>query len=95
MEYFGSAILLAVVSSSSPILADLPKMIGPSLFPCMTTFVVPILMMAPFVILLVVVGICPLPDWSAFAAKWSNNLVGPVPGIEGHSIGLVLEVPTC
>jgi hypothetical protein len=39
----------------------------------------------------------PLSDWSAFAAEWSGNLVGPMPGdrIEGHSIGLVLEVPTC
>jgi hypothetical protein len=29
-------------------------------------------------------------------AEWSDNLAGPVPGdrIEGHSIGLVLEVPT-
>jgi hypothetical protein len=40
----------------------------------------------------------PLLDWSAFAAEWSGNLAGPGPGhgdrIEGHSIGLVLEVPT-
>jgi hypothetical protein len=39
----------------------------------------------------------PLLDWSAFAAEWSNNLAGLVPGdrIEWRSIGLVLEVPTC
>jgi hypothetical protein len=50
----------------------------------------------PFVVLLVAVGICPLPDWSAFAVDWSGNLVGPVPSdrIEWRSIGLVLEVPT-
>jgi hypothetical protein len=77
-------------------LADLPKIIGPSLFSCMTTFVVPLLMMSPFVALVVAAGICPLPDWSTFVAEWSDNLAGPVPGdrIEGHSIGLVLEVPT-
>jgi hypothetical protein len=51
MEYFGSAILV--------VLADSPKIIGPSLFSCMTTSVVPILMMSFFVVLLVVVGICP------------------------------------
>jgi ABC-type methionine transport system permease subunit len=59
MEYFGSAVLMAVVSSSLPVLADLPKIIDPSLFSCMTAFVVSILMMFPFVVLLVVVGICP------------------------------------
>jgi hypothetical protein len=48
MKYFGSAILLEVVSSSLPVLADLPKIIGPSLFPCMTTYAMPILMMSPF-----------------------------------------------
>jgi hypothetical protein len=58
MEYFGPAILMAVVSSSSLVLDDLPKIIGPSLFSCMTTYVVPILMMSPFVALLVDVGIC-------------------------------------
>jgi hypothetical protein len=63
----------------------------------MTTSVVPILMMSFFVVLSVVVGICPLPDWPAFAAEWSGNLAGLVPGdrIEWRSIGLVLEVPTC
>jgi hypothetical protein len=96
MEYFGSVVLLAVISSFSPILADLPKIIGPSLFPCMTASVVPILMMSPFVVLLVAIGIRPLADWSAFAAEWSGNLAGPVPGdrIEWRSIGLVLDVPT-
>jgi hypothetical protein len=57
------------VSSSLHVLADLPKIIDPSLFPCMTTSVVPILMMSPFVVLLVAVGICPLPDWSAFCGR--------------------------
>jgi hypothetical protein len=52
MEYFGSAILLDVpVSCSLPVLADLPKVISPSLFPYMTTSVVPILMISPFVVL--------------------------------------------
>jgi hypothetical protein len=69
MEYFGSAASLAVVSSFLPVLADLPKTIGPSLFPCMKISVVPILMMSPFVDLLVDVDICPLPDWLAFAAE--------------------------
>jgi hypothetical protein len=88
---------MAVMSSSLSVLADLPKIIDPSLFPCMTISVVPILMMSPFSVLLVAVGICPLLGWSAFAAKWSGNLTGPVLGdrIEWRSIGLVLEVPTC
>ena len=97
MEYFGSAVLMAVMSSSLSVLVDLPKIIGPSLFPDMTTFVVTILMMSPFGVLLVDVCICPMPDWSAFAAEWSSNLAGPVLGdrIEWRPIGLVLEVPTC
>jgi hypothetical protein len=34
MEYFGSDVLLVVpMSSSLPVLADSPKIIGPSLFP--------------------------------------------------------------
>jgi hypothetical protein len=69
MEYFGSAALLvAPVSSPLPVLDDLPKIIDPSLFPCMTTYVVPILMMSHFVVLLVYVDIsslCPLLEWSA------------------------------
>jgi hypothetical protein len=73
MEYFRSVVLLVVpVSSSLPALADLPKIIGPSLFPCMTTYFVPILMMSSFVVLLVDVdisSICPLPDWSAYGAE--------------------------
>jgi hypothetical protein len=95
MEYFGSVVLMAVVSPLL-VLADLPKIIGPSLFPCLTISVVPILMMSFFVVLLVVVGLCPLPDWSAFADVWFDNLAGSVPGdrIEWRSIGLVLEVPT-
>jgi hypothetical protein len=61
----------------------------------MKTYVVPILMTSRFVVLLEVVAICPLPDWSAYAAKWSSNLAGPVPDdwIEWCPIGLVLEVP--
>jgi hypothetical protein len=34
MEYFGSAVLMAVVSSFLVVLADSPKIIGPSLFSC-------------------------------------------------------------
>jgi hypothetical protein len=47
-----------------------------------------------FVVLLVAVGICPLPDWSAFATEYSGNLAGLVPSdrIEWCSIGPVLEV---
>jgi hypothetical protein len=62
MEYFGSAILLTVVPSFLFVLADSPKIIGPSLFCCTTTSVVPILMMSPFFVLLEVVAVCPLPD---------------------------------
>jgi hypothetical protein len=47
------------VSSCSSVLADLPEIVGPSLFPCMTTSVVPILMMSPFIVLLVAIDICP------------------------------------
>jgi hypothetical protein len=69
MEYFGSAILKAVVSSVLFVLADSPKIIGPSLSFCMTTSVVPILMISFFVVLSVAAGICPLPDWLAFEAE--------------------------
>jgi hypothetical protein len=69
MEYFGSTILKAVVFSVLFVLADSPKIIGPSLSFCMTTSVVPILMMSFFVVLSVAAGICPLPDWSAFEAE--------------------------
>jgi hypothetical protein len=58
MEYFGSAVLMVVVSPLL-VLTDLPKIISPSLFPCITISVVPILMMSLFVVLLVVVGLCP------------------------------------
>jgi hypothetical protein len=78
------------------VLADLPKNHWPFIISCMTIFAIPILMISLFVVLLVVVGICPLPDWSAFAVEWSSNLAGTMPGarIEGRSIGLVREVPT-
>jgi hypothetical protein len=73
MDYFGLfALLVALVSSSLPVLVDLPKIIGPSLFPCMTTFVVPILMISPFVILLVAVEFplyASLSDWSVFTTE--------------------------
>jgi hypothetical protein len=63
MEYIGLAVLLVVpMSSSLPVLVDSPKIIGPSLFPYMMTYVVYILMMSPFVVLLVAVvisSICP------------------------------------
>jgi hypothetical protein len=76
MEYFGLTVLLTVVSSFLFVLVDSPKIIGPSLFSCMTTSVVPILMTSPFVVLLEVVAICPLSDWSAFADEWSDILLG-------------------
>jgi hypothetical protein len=96
MEYFGSVVLMAVVSFYLLVLADLPKIIGPSLFPCITTPAIPILMMSLFVVLLAAVDICPMPDWSAFVAEWSDNLAGPMLGdrIEWRSIGLILAVPT-
>jgi hypothetical protein len=50
MEYFGSAVLMVVVSFSV-VLADSPKIIGPLLSPRMTTSVAPILMMSFFVVL--------------------------------------------
>jgi hypothetical protein len=50
MEYFGSAVLMVVVSFLV-VLADSPKIIGPLLSPCMTTSAVPILMMSFFVVL--------------------------------------------
>jgi hypothetical protein len=50
MEYFGSAVLMIAVSFLV-VLADSPKIIGPSLSPCMTTSAVPILMMSFFVVL--------------------------------------------
>jgi hypothetical protein len=59
MEYFGSAVLMVVVSSFLVVLADSPKIIGPSLSFCMTTSVVPILIMSFFVVLSVDAGICP------------------------------------
>jgi ABC-type methionine transport system permease subunit len=62
MEYFGLAVLLTVVSSFLLVLDDSPKIIGPSLFSCMTTSVVPILMTSPFVVLLEAIAIYPLPD---------------------------------
>jgi hypothetical protein len=80
MEYFGSAVLLVVVSTFLLVLADSPKIIGPSLFLFTTTSDVRILMTSPSVVLLEGVDICPLLDWSAFAAEWSGNLVGPMPG---------------
>jgi hypothetical protein len=46
MEYFGSAVLMVVVSSFSVVLADSPKIIGPLLSSCMTTSAVPMLMMS-------------------------------------------------
>jgi hypothetical protein len=59
MEYFESVVLLTVVSSFLFVLADLPKIIGPSLFCCTMTSVVPISMMSPFIVLLEVVAIYP------------------------------------
>jgi hypothetical protein len=50
MEYFGSAVLMVVVSFLV-VLADSPKIIGPLLSSCMTTSAVPILMMFFFVVL--------------------------------------------
>jgi hypothetical protein len=53
LEYFGSVVLLTAVSSFLLVLADSPKIIGPS------TSVVPILMTYPFVVLLEFVVVCP------------------------------------
>ena len=96
MEYFGSAVLMVVVPSFLVVLADSPKIIGPSLSSCMMTSAVPILMISFFLFFRLLQVYAPLPDWSAFEAEYSDNLVGPVSGdrIERRSIGLVLEVPT-
>jgi hypothetical protein len=59
MEYFGSAVLMVVVSSFLVVLADSPKIIGPSLSSYMMTSAVPILMISFFVVLSVAAGICP------------------------------------
>jgi hypothetical protein len=59
MEYFGSTVLLVVVSSFLVVLADSLKIIGPLLSSCMMTSAVPILMISFFVFLLVATGICP------------------------------------
>jgi hypothetical protein len=59
MEYFGSVVLMVVVSSFLVVLADSPKIIDPLLSSCMTTSAVPILMMSFFVVLSVAAGICP------------------------------------
>jgi hypothetical protein len=73
MEYFGlSVLLVASVFLTLSVLANLPKIIGPSLFPYMTTSVVPILTISLFVVLLALMDIlspCPLLDCSAFATK--------------------------
>jgi hypothetical protein len=63
----------------------------------MTTYVVSILMMSSYVILLAIVDICPRARLVGLCGRVVGNLVGPVTDdrIEGHSIGLVLEVPTC
>jgi hypothetical protein len=59
MEYFGSTVLTSTISSLLLVLADSPKIIGPSLSFCTTTSAVPILIMSFFVVLLVAVDICP------------------------------------
>jgi hypothetical protein len=74
-------LMVALMSISSFVLADLTKIIGPSLLPCATTSVVPILMTSPLVVLLALVAkivdifsLCPLSDWSAFVAGHSDNI---------------------
>jgi hypothetical protein len=59
MEYFESAVLLTVVSSFLFVLADLPKIIGPSLFCCTMTSIVHISMTSPFIVLLEAIAIYP------------------------------------
>jgi hypothetical protein len=46
MEYFGSAALMVAISSFLVVLADSPKIIGPSLSFCITTSAAPILIMS-------------------------------------------------
>jgi hypothetical protein len=58
MEYFGSAVLMVIVSSFLVVLADSPKIIDPLLSSCMTTSAIPILTMSFFVVLSVAAGIC-------------------------------------
>jgi hypothetical protein len=100
MEYFGSIVLLVgIMSFPLSSLVDLPKIISPSLFPCMTISVMPILMISPFIFLLALVdnfSPCPLLDCSAFVVESFGILAGPVPGdqFETNSIGLALVTPT-
>jgi hypothetical protein len=69
MEYFGSDVLMAVVSSFLVVLADSPKIIGPSLIflydDICSTYFDDVL----FFVLSVAADICPLADWSAFEAE--------------------------
>jgi hypothetical protein len=69
MEYFGSAGWMAAVSSFLVVLADSPKIIGPSLFSCMMTSAVPILMMSFLLFFRSLQVYALLPDWSAFEAE--------------------------
>jgi hypothetical protein len=69
MEYFGSAILMAAVSSVLFVLVDSPKIIGPSLSFCMTTSDVPILIMSFLSFFQLLQAYAPLPNWSVFEAE--------------------------
>jgi hypothetical protein len=69
MEYFGSAGLLTVVSSFLFVLADSPKILGPLLFCCTTTSIIPILMTSYFIVLLEAVVICIL---AGFVSLWGR-----------------------
>jgi hypothetical protein len=70
MEYFGSVVLLIVVSSFLLVLADSP-IIGPS------TSVVPILMTPPFIILLEAVAVCPCWINRSLHPSGPTILLGP------------------
>jgi hypothetical protein len=69
MEYFGSAVLMVSVSSFLVVLAYSPKIIGPSLSFCITTSVVPILIMSFLSFFQLPQAYAPLPDWSALEAE--------------------------
>jgi hypothetical protein len=80
MEYLGSAVLVvATLSFSLLILANLSKVIDPSLLPLIMTFVVPILMMSPVIVLFPVLElwlILQMWEFSPYAPYWIGQLLG-------------------
>jgi hypothetical protein len=85
----GSIVLVvAILSYSLLLLADLTKVIGPSLSPLIMTSIMSILMTSPAVVLFLalelmanstdvgVLSLCPKMDRSTFGAEYSGSLAG-------------------